>query len=204
MFFYFQHIFLYSLSSLFMRSALLPSSDMVSQLYELLTLDYYLFFLVLFSCAHLVWLDQCLLSDWCSWHAVRGRVRVFFFFFFCYGGKNKNHCSKTEILIEGGEETLPRCLRLPQYLFVCLFLIWFALITSDILVTGCDLETKKDSLVANDNIFGSFQLRNLRKKEKLEGWGRRKGCLAPWVRGKSFPLLKLILMDGMALPYHLR
>lgn len=48
---FFSAYFFYSLSSLFMRSALLPSSDMVSQLYELLTLD---LFLVLFSRAHLV------------------------------------------------------------------------------------------------------------------------------------------------------
>ena len=55
-----------------MRSALLPSSDMVLQLYEPE--------LWVFSCsfsAHLVWLDQCLLSHWRSCRAVRGRVRCF-------------------------------------------------------------------------------------------------------------------------------
>lgn len=69
-----------------MRSALLPSSDMVLQLYEL---RLWVFFY--FSCSLVpIWfrLDQYQRRDWCSYRAVRGRVRLV-----CHRGI----CSKTHV-----------------------------------------------------------------------------------------------------------
>ena len=97
-----------------MRSALLPSSDMVLQLYELRLWVFY------FSCSALVpiWfrLDQYQRRDWCSYRAVRGRVRLV-----CHRGI----CSKTHV--EEGRKKKIELLKESSSDNVCFFLFFFFL-----------------------------------------------------------------------------
>lgn len=115
-----------------------------------------------------IWLDS---TSVCSATGARNMLSevewgFFLFYFFSAMEEKTKHCSKTDILEEGGEEELPRCsLRRPQYLFVLSGLPWLHGPYRELDAFRKKQKTKtpkkqnKDSFVVKEKfVFGSFQL----------------------------------------------